>query len=94
MFYSGWVSSSNLKKLKLNFFFFSFGFCSIICLNFKLTKIIKYYMITEINGFKFDVYNQHKIDEKNLVICPLFYHDRKHNNQKVVCLFGLAKCLL
>ena len=39
-------------------------------------------MITEINGFQIDVYNQHKLDEKTQGICPLCSHDRKPKNQK------------
>ena len=42
-------------------------------------------MITEINGFQIDVYNQHKLDEKSQGICPLCSHDRKPKNQKAKC---------
>ena len=42
-------------------------------------------MITEINGFQIDIYNQHKLDEKSQGICPLCSHDRKPKNQKAKC---------
>ena len=42
-------------------------------------------MIDEINGFKIDVYNQHKLEEKTQGICPLCSHDRKPKNVKAKC---------
>jgi twinkle protein len=42
-------------------------------------------MIDEINGFKIDVYNQHKLEEKTQGICPLCSHDRKAKNVKAKC---------
>jgi twinkle protein len=42
-------------------------------------------MIEEINGFKIDVYNQHKLEEKTQGICPLCSHDRKPKNVKAKC---------
>jgi twinkle protein len=42
-------------------------------------------MIEEINGFKIDVYNQHKLEEKTQGICPLCSHDRKAKNVKAKC---------
>ena len=39
-------------------------------------------MVTEINGFQIDVYNQHKLDEKTQGICPICSHDRKPKNKK------------
>ena len=42
-------------------------------------------MIDEINGFKIDVYNQHKLEEKTQGICPLCSHDRKAKNTKAKC---------
>ena len=42
-------------------------------------------MVTEINGFQIDKYNQHKLEEKTQGTCPLCSHDRKAKNQKAKC---------